>query len=114
MTVKVVSITTEELQRLIREEVRAAVEEAGVRSAAPEETVYLSVAAAAKRAGCSADTIYEWLKSGRLRHRRVGSGRGHFRITIADLDRAMQPEASVPVDDPDALADQILARRRIG
>lgn len=106
--VTIIQMTPEELRAIVREEVARATHPAP----APAATGYLSVPQAARHAGCSQDTIREWIRSGRLPDRRIGGGRGHYRIAMADLEAAIRaPDRPAPVD-PEAAVVRMLARRR--
>lgn len=108
--VRVIDLTEDDVRRLIREELRAALE---IRPApTPQSGAMLSVLQAAERVGCSDDTIRAWIKSGRLPCRRIGVGRGHYRIDPADLERAMQSQGADAPVDVDALARAMMARRQ--
>jgi len=50
----------------------------------------LTVREAAGRLGVSSKTIYALVAAGKLRHQRVGNGRGAIRIRPADLDRTVE------------------------
>ena len=45
----------------------------------------LTVKQAAERLNVSPDCIYQMIEAGKLKHRRVGNGRGTIRINPADL-----------------------------
>lgn len=47
----------------------------------------LTVKQAAQKLNVSIDTIYQLCEAGKLKHQRVGSGRGTIRIKPADLQR---------------------------
>ena len=80
--VRIITITEDELRRLIREEVQAA-----ARPPAPTTPAgYLSVPKAAEYADCSEDTIRAWIHAGRLPRRRKGRA---YLVPIADLDRVL-------------------------
>ena len=61
----------------------------------------LSVADAARALGVSSRTVYDLCESGKLRHSRIGRGRGTIRITreaIAELQHACEPTPAMPRD----------------
>lgn len=47
----------------------------------------LTVRQAAERLAVSVDSIYDACESGKLRHKRIGNGRGTIRIAATDLRR---------------------------
>lgn len=61
----------------------------------------LTVADAAAALGVSQRTVYDLCDAGRLRHSRIGRGRGCIRITrdaIAEFQHASEPEPVKPRD----------------
>lgn len=51
----------------------------------------LTVKQAAEKLNVSLDTIYNLCCSGKLKHRRIGKGRGTIRIASSDLDTKVVP-----------------------
>ncbi len=107
----VVLLSQEQLEEIVERAVERALGRVGQAPAPLPATGYLTVAQAAKHAGCSEDTIREWIHAGRLPRRRVGAGRGHYRVALADLEAAMRAGDAPPVDVGD-LAARIMARGR--
>ncbi|WP_373047221.1 helix-turn-helix domain-containing protein [Vulgatibacter sp.] len=106
--VRVITITADELREIIREELRAA--QAAPAAAPPSRDGYLSVPAAAKYASVSAETIRDWIASGRLPRRKAGR---HYRVSRDDLDRVLseRPSGPQPVDLRDRTVE-IIRRAR--
>lgn len=50
-----------------------------------EQPELLTVRQAAERLNVSADCVYQMVEAGKLKHQRVGKGRGTIRIAAADL-----------------------------
>jgi excisionase family DNA binding protein len=73
------------------------------------DDVYVSCARAAEIVSVSACTIRRWVSSGKLHAHRAGR---RVRIRLADLRAFLARTPEPVVDDPDALAARILARRR--
>lgn len=105
--VTVITLTADELRRIIREELEAAQRAAPAPSPAPDALVPL--AEAAEAVGCSPDTIRRMIQRGQLPDRRAGM---HYRVRISEVEAAMRaPQRPAPVDS-DAAAVAILGRRR--
>lgn len=64
----------------------------------PDETP-LTVIEAARAMKVSKDAVYDLCDSGKLRHHRIGSGRGTIRIMPKDIDDFRRSSTSTPADD---------------
>lgn len=62
-----------------------------------EDQDYVTVAGAARRAGRSAPTVRRWLRDGKLRRYRDGTGR--IWIKGSELDALIKPVLTVPSPD---------------
>ena len=89
----------EALRDLVRHEVRQVLAELGPRDPDP----CLSIADAAKHAGCSARTVRRWIARGDLVAHRVNR---LVRVRRTDLERLLRAEVS---GSPEALADEDFA-----
>lgn len=65
--------------------------------AGPHESP-LTVAEAARAMKVSKDAVYDLCDSGKLRHHRIGSGRGTIRIMPKDIDDFRKANTSTPPD----------------
>lgn len=109
-SIRVITITEDQLRAMLEEVVEEAVRRAAP-ATPPIRPIYLSLAQAAKRIGYEPETLRDWIKAGRLKAERKGS-RGNYRVRPEDLEAAMTPSRSRERVDPDAAAVSILARRR--
>ena len=105
---RIITVTEDDFRRIIQEELAKIVPPAPQRP--PDR--FLSVAEAAKRAGCSRDTIRAWIAAGRLTEYRAGAGRGHFRGVRVESPRARRPADTPAPVDPEAEVVSMLNRRR--
>lgn len=100
------------LRSIVREEVRAAVDElrqAIALPASPAPTL-LTVADVARSCQASAKTVVAWISSGRLPARKAGR---KWLVQPADLDRFLAGSAaSSPASDDAAAVVRILSKRR--
>lgn len=55
----------------------------------------LTVKQAAERLNVSPDCVYQMVEAGKLRHQRIGKGRGTIRISAADLAPPVVPLADL-------------------
>jgi len=66
----------------------------------PTTPTYSTPEQVAERFGVTVGTVYDWLKSGKLKGSRVG-GRGRWRITLATLEECDEPVVVAnAVDEP--------------
>lgn len=65
--------------------------------AGPDESP-LTVIEAARAMKVSKDAVYDLCDSGKLRHHRIGSGRGTIRIMPKDIDDFRRSSTSTPAD----------------
>lgn len=98
------------LREVVREEVRAALVEAGTTN--PDGDGYLSVQKAADLADVHADTIRAWIRAGRLHGYRAGR---ELRVLRTELHRFLEAgDLADTRETPEEEAATILARRRSG
>ncbi len=89
--VRVITITTDELRAIIREELERA---QGTSGPAPDKL--LPLAEAADLAGISPETLRSYIHAGRVPAKRAGR---EYRVRLSDVHRAMEPQAPPEVDD---------------
>lgn len=103
----------DDIRRVVREEVRAAVREAladvGKALTPPVDDGYLSVEKAAELAEVHPDTIRAWIKAGRLVRHQAGR---ELRVRRSELHAFLACEKASERATPEAEAAGILARRR--
>lgn len=110
--VRIITITADELRSLIREEVEAAVQRAAPAPEPPPPVeLYISLTEAHRRTGYHPDTLREWIHEGILPGTRRGP-RGHWRVRPSDLEAAIRRAQAPTRVDPEAIAGEILRRRR--
>lgn len=108
-TVRVITITVDDLRAVVREEVEAAVQRTAPPT--PPRDLYISLAEAHRRTGRHPDTLRRWIRQGRLKAKQGRPGEA-YRVRPEDLEAALDRATTAEPVDVDAAADLILSRRR--